>query len=172
MARHVVCVIYLGVLPDADFTATEIAVEPDIMALARRLNQASQGELVRLIRNGAAASRILDLVEAMHVSRERLLGRLNIPNASIKRKIRQGAMLSQDQSERVFGLLRLIGQVAVMVEHSGDPKEFDAARWVGGWLERPIPALGGARPAEYMETTTGQALVSQLLINSQAGVFA
>ncbi len=101
------------------------------------------GGRVRLIRNGAAASRILDLVEAMHVSRERLLGMLNVPNASIKRKIRQGAMLSQDQSERVFGLLRLIGQVAVMVEHLGDPKEFDAARWVGGWLERPTyPCIG------------------------------
>jgi hypothetical protein len=73
---------------------------------------------------------------------------------------------------RVLGLLRLIGQVAVMVEHSGDPKEFDAARWVGGWLERPIPALGGARPADYMETIAGQTLVSKLLMQSQAGVFA
>lgn len=142
------------------------------MALAKSLNQASLGERVRLIRNGVAASHLLGLVEAMHVSRERLLSMLKMPDGSIRRKSRQGAMLSQDQSERVLGLLRLIGQVAVMVERSGDPKEFDAARWVGGWLEQPIPALGGARPAEYMDTTTGQTLVSQLLRNSQAGVFA
>lgn len=158
--------------PGADFTATEMALEPDMMALARTLNQASQGERVRLIRNGVAASRILELVEAMHVSRERLLGMLNLPDASVKRKIRQRAMLSQEQSERVLGLLRLIGQVAVMVEHSGDPKEFDAARWVGDWIERPIPALGGSRPADYMETLVGQTIVSQLFAQSQAAVFA
>ena len=156
----------------ADFTVKEMALEPYMTALAKSLNQASQGERVRLIRNGMAASHILDLVEAMHVSRESLLSMLKMPNASIKRKIRHGSMLSQDQSECVLGLLRLIGQVAVMVEHSGDPKEFDAARWVGGWLERPIPALGGARPADYMETIAGQTLVSKLLMQSQAGVFA
>lgn len=147
-------------------------MKSDMIAFAKSLNQASQGERVRLIRNGVAASHILDLVEAMHVPRERLLGMLNMPSASIRRKIRQGAMLSTEQSERVLGLLRLIGQVAVMVEGSGDPKEFDAARWIGGWLERPIPALRGCRPADYMETMTGQTVVSKLLIQSQAGVFA
>ncbi|WP_368664723.1 antitoxin Xre/MbcA/ParS toxin-binding domain-containing protein [Zoogloea sp. LCSB751] len=42
-----------------------------------------------------------------------------------------------------------------MVNDSRDPKDFDAARWVGEWLEPPAPALGGGRPAEYMDTLTG-----------------
>lgn len=125
-----------------------MALELEMMALAKSLNQASQGERVRFIRNGVVASHILDLVEAMHVSRERLLSMLGMPDALIGRRVRQGVMLSREQSERVLGLLRLIGQVAIMVDNSGDPKEFDAARWLGRWLERPIPALGGARPAE------------------------
>ncbi|MBS0370578.1 MAG: DUF2384 domain-containing protein [Proteobacteria bacterium] len=81
-------------------------------------------------------------------------------------------MLSTDQSERVLGLERLIGQVAVMVGDSGDSTGFDAARWVGDWLEQPIPALGGAKPADYMDTIEGQELVSRLLVQSQAGVFS
>ena len=40
-----------------------------------------------------------------------------------------------------------------------------------GWLERPLPALGGAKPSAYMDTMTGQKLVSNLLVQSQLGVF-
>lgn len=108
----------------------------------------------------------------MHVSSERLLSMLNMPSSSVRRKIRQGLMLSPEHSERVLGLVCLIDQVTVMVEDSGSPNEFDAARWVGEWLDRPIPALGGARPSDYMDTITGQMLVSKLLMQSQTGVFA
>ena len=62
--------------------------------------------------------------------------------------------------------------LAVMVGDSGDSTGFDAARWVGDWLEQPIPALGGAKPADYMDTIEGQERVSRLLVQSQAGVFA
>ncbi len=147
-------------------------MEPDTVAFAKSLHRASPAERVSLIRAGVPASRIPELAAAMSVSRERLLGMLNLPETSIRRKARQGAMLSTEHSERVIGLVHLIGQVAVMVEDSGDPTDFDAARWFGGWLEQPIPALGGGRPADYMETMTGQTLVSKLLIQSLVGVFA
>ncbi|HRH72307.1 MAG TPA: DUF2384 domain-containing protein, partial [Zoogloea sp.] len=104
--------------------------------------------------------------------KERLVRFLDLRPATIARKIREGEMLSTDQSERVLGLERLIGQVAVMVGDSGDSTGFDAARWVGDWLEQPIPALGGAKPADYMDTIEGQERVSRLLVQSQAGVFA
>ena len=142
------------------------------MALAKSLFQATPEERVSLIRNGVPASRIADLVEAMHISRKRLLDMLNLPDASIRRKIRQGAMLSTEQAERVIGLERLIGQIVSMVEDSGDPKGFDAAGWIGKWLELPVPAFGGAKPADFMDTMTGQTLVSSLLVKVQAGVFA
>lgn len=44
--------------------------------------------------------------------------------------------------------------------------------WVGEWLERPSPALGGAKPADFMDTMEGQGLVTRLLLQSQVGVFA
>jgi uncharacterized protein (DUF2384 family) len=66
----------------------------------------------------------------------------------------------------------VIGQVAIMVEASGNRIRFDAACWVGWWLDQPIPALGGARPSEFVGILTGQKLLSEVLLQSQAGVFA
>lgn len=149
-----------------------MTLEPYTVAFAKSLHRASPAERVSFIRAGVPASRIPELAAAMQVSQERLLGMLNLPGASIGRKARQGVMLSMEHSERLIGVVRLIGQVAVMVGDSGDPIDFDAARWVGGWLEQPVPALGGGRPADYMDTLSGQALVSNLLMQSQAGVFA
>ena len=37
---------------------------------------------------------------------------------------------------------------------------FDAARWLGQWLDRPQPSLGGRRPAELIDTPTGIEVVS------------
>lgn len=133
--------------------------------------KASPGERVELIRKGVPAIRIEEIVHDMSVSKEHLYGILALPRATTGRKIREGAMLSTDQAERVLGLERLIGQVAVMVEQSGSPEGFNAARWVGDWLEQPISALGGAKPADYMDTREGQELLSRLLAQSQAGVF-
>lgn len=146
--------------------------QANLAELAKSLYLASAAERVGFIRQGVPASRIEELAEAMHVSRERLSGILRLPSSSVRRKIRQDATLSIEQSERVIGLMSLIGQVAVVIEGSEDPKGFDAVLWVGEWLEQPVPALGGDRPADYMGTFSGQALVSNLLIQSQAGVFA
>jgi hypothetical protein len=58
-----------------------------------------------------------------------------------------------------------------MVEESGDPAGFDAAHWVADWLAKPLPALGGATPASYMDTFEGQKLVAELLSMSQSGAY-
>lgn len=138
------------------------------LKLAKNLYQASAIERVKLIRKGIPASRVEDIKDALHVSRERLVDILDLP----RQKPRGGAMLSAGQSERLIGLTCLIGQIVVIVSDSGDPNRFDAARWVGEWLERPVPALGGAKPADFMGTMKGQTLVSGLLVQSVAGVFA
>jgi uncharacterized protein (DUF2384 family) len=75
-------------------------------------------------------------------------------------------------SEQLQAVENLIAQVQAMVDQSGDPGGFDAARWVRQWLQRPVPALGGLRPAEYMDTAEGRALVSRLLAMAQSGAYA
>lgn len=87
-------------------------------------------------------------------------------------KEKEATVLSKDESERMLGVETLIGMVQTMVEQSGDPAGFDAARWVSNWLTKPLPALAGATPASYMDTFEGQKLVAELLSMSQSGAYA
>ena len=125
-----------------------------------------------MIRTRLPAAVVPGLVRQMDISKERLYTVLRFPRATVDRKIRVKGALSTDQSERLLGLARLIGQVEEMVAQSGTAEGFDASRWVGEWLERPLPALGGAKPAEYMDTMEGQELISRLLAQAQSGAYA
>ncbi|MCV2357037.1 MbcA/ParS/Xre antitoxin family protein [Paucibacter sp. B2R-40] len=77
-----------------------------------------------------------------------------------------------NDSVRLVGKARLVGQVQQMVAESGDQEGFDAAAWVEQWLESPLPALGGRKPATFMDTTDGQALVATLLARMQTGAYS
>src|ERR1700675_4070606 len=66
----------------------------------------------------------------------------------------------------------LVHQVEKMVAESGNPEGFDPGQWLAAGRGRSIPALGGKRPAEYMTTTEGRALISQLLAMTQSGAYA
>ncbi len=127
---------------------------------------------IAVIRHGIPAASIANLSSRMGISKESLLASLGLSRATISRKERAATVLSKDESERVLGLESLIGMVQAMVEESGDPSNFNAARWVAGWLSTPLPALGGETPASYMDTFEGQRLVAELLSYSQSGAYA
>ncbi|MES2743261.1 MAG: antitoxin Xre-like helix-turn-helix domain-containing protein [Pseudomonadota bacterium] len=127
---------------------------------------------ITLIRQGIPASMIGNLSSRMGMSKEQLLSSLGLSRATISRKERDGTVLSKDESERVLGVETLIGMVQTMVEQSGDPVGFDAARWVSDWLTKPLPALAGATPASYLDTFEGQKLVAELLSMSHSGAYA
>ena len=129
-------------------------------------------EIIEIIRKGVPATALKRIALGMGIPKERLYTTLCLHRSSVERKIRENAVLSPEQSERVLGLERLIGQVEVMVEQSGNPKGFDPTRWVSAWLERSLPALGGAKPADFMDTMQGQDIVSRLLAQSQSGAYA
>lgn len=65
----------------------------------------------------------------------------------------------------------LAAQVRKMVEESGDATGFDAREWVLNWLERPLPALGGQRPAEILSSDDGPEVLALILAKAQAGTF-
>lgn len=127
---------------------------------------------IAVIRQGIPASVIGNLSSRMGMSKENLLSSLGLSRATISRKERDATVLSRDESERVLGVETLIGMVQAMVDQSGDPTGFDAARWVSDWLTKPLPALAGATPASYMDTFEGQRLVAELLSMSQSGAYA
>ena len=127
---------------------------------------------IEIIRHGIPAASIGQLSTRMGVAKELLINSLRLSRATISRKEREGSVLSSDESERVLGVETLIGTVQTMVEQSGNAEGFDAARWLSGWLVQPLPALGGATPASYMDTVEGQKLVAELLTMSQSGAYA
>lgn len=127
---------------------------------------------IDIIRKGVPASSIADLSARMGINKEVLLAILGMSRATINRKEKNVTRLSKDESERVLGIEMLIGRVQAMVEQSGQPAGFDAARWVADWLANPVPALAGATPASYMDTFEGQKLLADLLAQSQSGVYA
>ena len=127
---------------------------------------------IAAIRKGIPASTVGALSSTMGMSKELLLASLGLSRATISRKEKDQTALSKDESERVLGVASLIGKVQTMVEESGDPAGFDAAHWVADWLAKPLPALGGATPASYMDTFEGQKLVAELLSMSQSGAYA
>jgi putative toxin-antitoxin system antitoxin component (TIGR02293 family) len=129
-------------------------------------------ELVTLVKRGVTAESVQALAKLMSISKERLADTLGLAAATVNRKSRDQKPLSSDESSRVIGMARLVGQVQAIVEESGDPEGFDAASWVAQWLEQPLPALGGRRPAELMDTPEGQNLVSNLVARLQTGAYA
>ncbi len=133
---------------------------------------ASELERVTMIRKGVPASILVEMGRTMDISNDLLWTTLALPRSTVTRKIQKKEFLSAEQSERVLGLERLVGQVEEMVRQSGNTEGFDAGRWVGEWLQRSLPALGGKKPAEFMDTMAGQDLISKLLAQSQSGAYA
>lgn len=133
---------------------------------------ASPRERIGIIREGVPALQLVDIGFDMGVTKESLFSTLQFPRATINRKIAKNDVLPPEFSERMVGLQKLIGQVEVMVEQSGNPENFNAAHWLAQWLNEPLPALGNERPADFMDTVEGQELISNLLLQMQTGAYA
>ena len=127
---------------------------------------------VRIIKGGVSAHYVDRIAREMGMPKERLLPALGLSAATVNRRARESKKLSTEDSERVVGMARLIGQVQALVDESGDPTGFNAAEWVARWLEEPLAALAGQRPVELMDTTEGQTIVSNLLLRIQSGAYA
>lgn len=145
--------------------------------LSRRLPLASLYpfdaiERIELVKEGVPASLLVLISEDMAITKDRLYATIGLARATVNRKVREEKVLNQDESERVLGIARLVGQVSTVVKESGNPEGFDAAKWVAAWLDRPQQALGGKRPAELMDTADGRSIVSDLVARMQSGAYA
>lgn len=139
---------------------------------ADRIFRATPLERIEIVRQGVPAGFVVRLGSAMGVPKERVYQTIGLPRSTVERKARAEQSLSPDESERVVGLTQLIGQVQALVEQSGHPEGFDAARWVGEWLDRPHPALGDRKPGDLCDTAEGRGVVSNLLARQQSGAYA
>ena len=127
---------------------------------------------IRMVKAGLPAASAKRIISDLDMRGADAAEALHVPISTINRKAKNQDVLSCDESERFIGLARLIGQVQAMVEESGDPAGFDAQAWTARWLAEPLPALGGERPVDYMDTMEGQALVAGMLARIQSGAYA
>lgn len=149
--------------------------DPKARTLYEYLYELSPLKSIDLARDGVPASAIERVAQAMDMPVARVQKALNLPASTVARKIKSHDNLPVDQSERVIQAMRLIGLAERLVDEYGDPElsqGFDAAKWFGGWIEEPNPALDMRKPVEFLDTATGAGLVESLLNKMVSGVYA
>jgi putative toxin-antitoxin system antitoxin component (TIGR02293 family) len=134
--------------------------------------RASPLERIDMIRRGIPASEAKRIFADLPIGQGAGFKALNLSTATVNKKAKQGDTLSPEESERVVGFAKLVGQVEAMIQDSGEPANFDARTWMARWLTEPLPAFGGMRPADLMDTMEGQRLVSAALGKIQSGAYA
>lgn len=127
---------------------------------------------ITLIRQGLPASEAKAILDDLSLGQDMGLRALGLSVATVNKKAKTGDRLSVDESERVIGFARLVGQVEAMIAESGDGSSFDSHLWLGRWLMEPLPALGHRRPADLVDTMAGQALVSTALAQMLSSAYA
>lgn len=129
-------------------------------------------ERIERIRSGVPAREAKALLTGFAIPIGQLLAALGLSVATFNRKVASGGVLAPDESERVLGLAAMAAQVQRIVEESGDPTGFDATAWLSDWLQRHVPALGGVQPLSFLDTISGQRLVSDLVARMQTGAYS
>jgi putative toxin-antitoxin system antitoxin component (TIGR02293 family) len=149
------------------------AAEPEVAetAIYQEVFRSTPLERIGMIRRGVPAALAKRIFADLQVGQGAGFKALNLSTATVNKKARLGELLSPEESERVVGFARLVGQAEAMVRESGDAEGFDAKAWIAHWLDEPLPAFGGARPGELMDTMEGQALVSAALARMQSGAY-
>ncbi len=137
------------------------------------LFQADPVVRIGAIKSGISPRAVDGLAKNMRTPATAITTMLGLSRSTVARKkTADETPLSTNDSEKVVGLAKLVGQVEVMVRESGNPEGFDAGKWLNTWLNKPIGALNGRKPVEFMDTAEGQGIVSNLLAQIQHGVYA
>ncbi|WP_298283297.1 type II toxin-antitoxin system Prs ADP-ribosylating antitoxin ParS [Acidocella sp.] len=136
------------------------------------LYRASPFDRIEVIKAGVSARMVKHFITQLHLEQHVMFEALNLKTATVNKKAARNEPLSAEDSERVVGLAKLVGQLEAMVEEAGDAEGFDAPEWLSRWLREPLPALGGGKPIDLLDTMEGQALVSRALSQIQSGAYA
>ncbi len=116
---------------------------------------------IDIIREGVAAQVFEQIATAIGVGKETLARKLNI-NAQTLRK-RKSRMLSVEESEKSLRAARVFAVATDVLGGEDDARS---------WLNQQIPALGGKRPLDLLDTDVGTHEVTNLLGCIKWGMYA
>lgn len=142
-------------------------------AFLKQVNEATPMQLVEIERNGVASAFIVDLSERMELPTSRVFAMLRIPKATAARKTSAGEVIDGRAGQSVIGMVRLLGIAKDIVDDStaAGARNFDVVKWLGQWIERPQPSLGGRKPSDLIDTPTGIDIVARLLGAIRSGAY-
>jgi putative toxin-antitoxin system antitoxin component (TIGR02293 family) len=139
----------------------------------RQVARATPLQLVEIERQGVLGSFIKDLSRRMEIPSSRIFTILGVPKATAEKKAAAGERVEGRGGQAAVGMVKLLGIAQEIVANStaSEAKTFDATKWLGRWIERPQPALGGRKPADLLDTPTGVELVARLLGSIESGAY-
>jgi len=142
-------------------------------AYLKQVHEATPVQMVEMERLGVAGTFITDLSKRMNLPSSRVFDMLRIPPATAARKSAAGALVDGRAGLAAIGMIKLLGIAQDIVDDStaDEARTFDTVKWLGQWIERPQAALGGRKPADYLDTPTGLQIVTQLLGTIRSGAY-
>ena len=142
-------------------------------AYVQAVRKATPDELVLLERQGVQGTFIKDLSKSLDLASTRLYSILGVPKATLEKKAATGALVTGCGGQSAIGMIKLLGIAQDLVDNStaSGAIGFDAAKWLGKWIETPQPALDGRKPADYIDTPTGVSIVARVLGSIQSGAY-
>ena len=117
---------------------------------------------IGILREGIPAAAVESILSAARLSQSELAYALAIPERTLARRKREGA-LSTDESSKLLRLARVISRATAV---------FDDADAAVDWLKSPNAALGGHAPLRLLDTDIGAESVLDTLGRIEHGVFA
>lgn len=145
----------------------------DVDRYVAQVARATPLEIVELERQGVPGALIKDLSRRLAIPAQRMFAVLGVPKATAESKAARGERVSGSGGQAALGVVKLLAIANDIVANSTTPqaKGFDTAGWLGRWIERAQPALGGRKPADLLDTPTGYEVVARLLGSIESGAF-
>lgn len=141
--------------------------------LIKLVGKATPMEIVQLEKSGVKVDLIKELSKTMQVLKLRMYDILGVPKGQEARKVRRNGLLSGSGGYAALGLINLLGITRDIVGDSthAQAPDFDAGKWLGLWIERAQPSLGGRKPSDLINSPTGVKIVGKLLGSIRSGAY-
>lgn len=124
-------------------------------------------------RVGVGGSLVKALAKSMGMPNVRMFEVIGVPKATAEKRVATNTPIAGAAGQSALGMVRLLGIAKDIVANSDaiEAKDFDTAKWLGRWIERPQPSLGGRKPADVLDTPTGVEVVVKLLGALESGAY-
>jgi putative toxin-antitoxin system antitoxin component (TIGR02293 family) len=149
------------------------ALPPDIWAFVGAVDKASPAQMMTLERTGVEGRMVKAMAGELRLPVATFYEMLGMPKATIEKKTAANEPIAGAHGHAALGMAKLLATASNIVANSTaeEAKNFDVGKWLGAWINRPQPALGGQKPAEFLDTPTGAEIVTRLLGAIESGAY-